>query len=363
MRTAIVHDRITSLGGSERVALALGKAFNADIYTAKYDSERTYPEFKNFKIHEVSPVPDSPVSQMYPLVRLIDAIRFSGLKELKNYDLLFTSGEWAHFASKNNPRNLWYCYSPNRAIYDLRQKIRSQYKPIWRFVFDNWASYWKTRDQEAVRHVHKIATLSKLVAERIKKFYGRSAEVVYPPAQIENFYYKASEGYYLSVQRLTPEKRVDLQLKIFEHLPKERLIIVGKARHGGTYQKKISRWIGRLPNVEWRKEASDKELRELYSRCKAVIQTPLEEDFGYIPVEAMASGKPCIAVYEGGLRETIIHGKTGLLVKKPYVKNFMKAIRDFNKYNFNPKVCVGRAKDFSEEEFVRKMKKLVVQKR
>ena len=358
MRTAVVHDRLTGFGGAERVALVLSKAFKADIFTAKYAPDRTYPEFRNIKIREVNAVPDFPVSQVHPLVRMLDAIKFSNKKELGGYDLLFTSGEWAHFASRNNPHNIWYCYSPNRALYDLRKKIRSRYNPLWRFVFDRWTSYWVPRDQKAVKHVYKITTLSQHVALRIKKFYGRDAEVVYPPVRIDKFHHKFAEGYYLSVQRLMPEKRVDLQLKIFEHLPAERLVIVGEAGYATEYQKRISRWVERLPNIEWRSEVDDKELRDLYARCKAVIQTPLDEDFGLISVEAMASGKPCIAVDEGGFRESIIHRKTGLHVKEPYVRNFINVIENFEKYDFDPKVCLKRARDFSEKELVRKIRKL-----
>lgn len=361
MRTAVVHDRLTGLGGAERVALALGKAFNADVFTAKYAPDKTYPEFQNIKIREINPVPYLPASQMQPLVRMLDAIKFSNMKELRGYDLLFTSGEWAHFASRNNPRDIWYCYSPNRALYDLRKKIRSRYNPFWRFVFDRWTSYWVPRDQKAVKHVCKITTLSQHVAWRIKKFYKRDAEIVYPPVRIDKFHHRPAEGYYLSVQRLMPEKRVDLQLKIFEHLPAERLVIVGEAEYATEYQKRINRWIEQLPNIEWRSKVDDKELRDLYARCKAVIQTPLDEDFGLIAVEAMASGKPCIAVDEGGFRESIIHGETGLLVKRPYVRNFINAIKNFEKYDFNPKVCLTQARDFSEKEFVKKIRKLAAE--
>lgn len=359
MRTALVHDRLTEFGGSERVALVLAKAFKADIYTAKYISESTYPGFKKLRIHEVNPIPGLPISQTHPLTRMLDAAKFSGFRELKKYDLLLTSGEWAHFAAKNNPCNLWYCYSPNRALYDLKRKISSRYGIIWRSMFNWWADYWTIRDQEAVKYVCKIVTLSHTVALRIKKIYNRDAEIIYPPVPLAKFYHRAPEGYYLSVQRLMPEKRVELQLEIFKHLPAEKLIIVGRAGASTEYQKKLNRRIKQLPNVEWRKSVSEEELKELYARCKAVIQTPIDEDFGLIAIEAMASGKPCLAVDEGGFRETIIHSKTGLLIKKPYVKNFMRAIKNFEKYEFDPKMCIKRAKEFSEVEFIKKIRRII----
>lgn len=358
MKTAIVHDRLTEFGGAVRVALVLAKVLKADIYTGKYNPNETYPNFNDFKIKEVNPIRDFPISQWHALVETLDAAKFSSLSELKNYDLLFTSGEWAHFASRQNQNNIWYCHTPNRVLYDLRQEIRSRLIPPWRPVFDLWVKFWTSRDQESVKRVRRILANSQNVRERVRKFYNMDAEVLYPPIDVKKFRSKSAENYWLSVQRIEPEKRIEIQLKVFERIPKEKLVIVGEGKHGKEYMGKISRWIERLPNVEWRREVSDKELRDLYARCKAVIQTPLDEDFGLISVEAMASGKPCIAVDEGGFKESIIHGETGLLVKEPYVRNFINAIENFEKYDFDSKVCLKRARDFSEKEFVRKIRKL-----
>lgn len=360
MRVAVCHDRLMERSGGERVALTLAKAFSADFFTAKYVPEKTFEWSKKLHVKEVGHSIEPPISQLSTIIWMLDAINFSQLKELKNYDLLITSGQLAHFASIQNPNNIWYCHTPNRALYDLRGEVRSRLSPLWRPAFDVWVKFWNPQDQRSVRHIHRIIVNSKNVRGRVRKFYNRDAEIVYPPVDIEKFRYRPAEDYWLSVQRIEPEKRVEIQLKVFERLQEEKLVIVGKGRHGRAYQKKISRWIERLPNVEWRKEVSDKELRKLYARCKAVIQTPLEEDFGFVPVEGMASGKSCIAVDEGGFRESIIHGKTGLLIKKPYVNNFIKTIKGFEKYDFDPKLCIRRAKDFSEEEFIRKMKKLAI---
>lgn len=360
MKIAVCHDRLTGTGGGERVAITLAKAFDADLFVAKYTPEKTYEECKGLSIREIAPVPDPPASQFYPLIRMHDALRFSLLRGLDRYDLLFTSGMWAFFASKQNPDNIWYCHSPNRGLYDLRRQIVRRYNLFWRTVYYCWANFWTRFDQRYVRHVKKIVVNSQNVARRVGVYYKRHAEIVYPPVNVNKFYHKPSEGYYLSVQRLMPEKRVDLQLKIFEHLPKEKLVIVGKAEYGTEYQKQMSSWIERLPNVEWLERVSDGELRDLYARCGAVIQTAVDEDFGLIPVEAMAAGNPCIAVNEGGFRESIVHGKTGLLVNEPYLENFVKVIKNFDDYAFDPKVCMKRARDFSEEKFIEKIRKIAL---
>lgn len=362
MNVAVCHDRLMERSGGERLALVLAKAFNADFFTTKYVPKKTFEWSRKVRVKEIARSVEPPISQLSTLVWMLDAIKFSQLEELRDYDLLFTSGQLAHFASIQNQNNVWYCHTPNRALYDLREEVRSRLSSVWRPTFDIWVKFWRPHDQMSVRHVRKIVVNSENTRNRVKRFYNRDAKIIYPPTDISKFRHRPSEGYWLSVQRIEPEKRVEVQLEAFEKLPKEKLVLVGKGRHGRGYQRKISRWIKRMPNVEWKEEVEDDELRELYSRCKGVIQTPLDEDFGFIPVEAMASGKPCVAVDEGGFRETIVHGKTGLLVKKPYVANFRKAIKNFEKYSFDPKVCMNRAKNFSEEEFIRKMKKLVVEK-
>ncbi len=286
-----------------------------------------------------------------------DAIRFSKLKELKGYDLVVTSGQLAHFASVQNPKNIWYCHTPNRALYDLRNEVRARLGFLWRPFFDIWADLWKPFDKNSVKHVNRIVVNSNNVKKRVKDFYGRDSEVVYPPVDLKKFRYKRASDYWLSVQRVEPEKRIEMQLKVFEKFPKEKLVLVGPGKYGKEYLERIAKMVERMPNVEWKKDVSEKELVELYSSCKALIQTPIDEDFGLIAIEAMASGKPCIAVDEGGFRETIVHGKTGLLLKEPYEENLAKVVENFGKYKFDPKTCQKRAKDFSEDEFMKKMKK------
>lgn len=356
------HDKLMGRSGGERVALILAKAFDADLFVTKYIPEKTFEWSKRIRVREIASLPEPPISRLFTLVWMYGAIKFSQLEELAGYDLLITSGVLAHFASKQNPNNIWYCHTPNRALYDLNKEIRSRLSSFWKPAFDLWTRFWTPRDQKSVKHVRKIVVNSQNVRKRVRKFYNRDAPVIYPPVDTKKFYHKPAEDYWFSVQRIEPEKRVEIQLKIFEKLPKEKLVMVGEARYRKGYREKISRWIERLPNVEWREEVNDRQLRELYARCKGVIQTPLNEDFGLIPIEAMASGKPCIAVDEGGFRESIIHGKTGLLIKKPYMRNFIRAIKGFEKRDFDPKLCVKRAKEFSEVEFIRKLKKVALRK-
>ena len=159
------------------------------------------------------------------------------------------------------------------------------------------------------------------------------------------------ENFWLSVNRLYPEKRIELQVEAFRILPEERLVIVGgyaKGDHASLYAEKIGRNLP--PNVSLRGEVSEDELRDLYARCKGHICTALDEDYGLTPLEAMASGKPVVAVNEGGYRETVTE-ETGLLVE-PNVDTIAAAVQfiaqDPARYKEH---CFSRAKEFDIAKF------------
>jgi len=199
---------------------------------------------------------------------------------------------------------------------------------------------------------------SENVKERIREYYDRDSLVIYPPVDIDNFRARESEDYFLAVQRPSPEKRPEMLLEIFRKVPKEKLILVGDYIDK-DYIARIGNLVDKLNNVTWLRNVSQAELIDLYSHCKALIQTAEYEDFGVAPVEAMASGKPVIAVDEGGFKETVLGGETGILVKKPYIENFINTIRNFDFFDFSPKICEQRARMFSKEKFIKKMKMIV----
>jgi glycosyltransferase involved in cell wall biosynthesis len=157
--------------------------------------------------------------------------------------------------------------------------------------------------------------------------------------------------FWLSVNRLYPEKRIELQVEAFRKMPEEQLVIVGgysKGDHASRYAEKIGRNLP--PNVNLRGEVTEDELRDLYARCKAHICTALDEDYGLTPLEAMASGKPVVAVNEGGYRETVTE-QTGLLVE-PNVDKIAGAVRFIAKDPARYKEdCFSRAKEFDIAEF------------
>ncbi len=357
MKVAVVHDRLDVRGGAERVVISLAKAFDADIFTLQFDSENTFENVKNVNIKELTSIKlkEDLIPWSYPFYHLSGMLRFLTL-DLSDYDLVFTSGKLGHFSK--GKKTIWYCHTPPRFLYDLKkfvlEYLEEKHGPIARGLAVPWWKIWRMFDTYAAELPNRIVTNSRQVKRRVKKFYGREATVVNPPVKIEKFIHKQPEDYFLSIQRPSPEKRIELQLKIFEKLEDENLIMIGDYENE-NYKRKIRKKVEKLENVKWIKQVNEKKLIDLYSKCKAVIQTSKNEDFGIVPIEAMASGKPALAVKEGGFKETILDGKTGFLIEKPYVQNFVKYLKEFDPSKFSSKECKKRAKEFSEKKFIKKM--------
>jgi glycosyltransferase involved in cell wall biosynthesis len=211
----------------------------------------------------------------------------------------------------------------------------------------------------SVNDIDSITTISNNVQKRVKKYLMREADVIYPPVTIEKFCFKEYGDFWLSVNRLYPEKRIELQIESFRNMPDQRLIIAGGHAYGDHSEPYAREILNNLPaNVEIKGEITEEELIDLYARCRGFICTAVDEDFGLTPIEAMASGKPVIAVNEGGFLETIT-GQTGILVSTS-VSDIIDAIRIISaepeKYKIS---CQKRAHDFDISVFEQQMDKKI----
>ena len=197
--------------------------------------------------------------------------------------------------------------------------------------------------------------------DRIKKYLNRDA-IINPPVKTSDFHFGKTGDYWLSVNRLLNMKRIDLQLNAFSQLPSERLIIVGsyeQARHFKEYAEYCNKI--KPNNVEIRSWVPRSELIELYANCKGFITTSKDEDFGMNVVEAMASGKFVIAPNEGGYKETVIDGKTGILIDDIDTQKLVNAINELDKeLKTTPTkykdACIDHAQNFDIKIFVQKIK-------
>ncbi len=360
MKVAIFHNYMDNIGGAEVVSLVLAQELGADIYTTNADYTKIKKMgFSGDNVHSIGSIPiNAPFRQQLALYK------FSALK-LTGYDFYIIAGDWAVSAVNHHRPNLWCAHSPIREIWDLYTYTRNRnVPPHTRWIFDSWVYLNRFLTRRYVKKINVIVSSSITTQKRVKKYLGRDTEVVYPPLFLskDKLTKKIKPGgYWLSVNRLIDHKRVDMQMKAFSQLPDEKLIVVGcseQSKHFKEYRSYIKRI--KPSNVKIFSWVSNEKLMELYAGCKGFITTSKDEDFGLTPVEAMAFGKPVIAPYEGGYRETIT-SKTGILIDDINETKLLAAIKKMNaqlekKPNRYEKECLKQAKKFSTSIFINKIK-------
>lgn len=357
LKIAIFLDYIGAIGGGERVALMLARALKADIITTDISLEA----IKRLGYEDVSIRSLGETVKLPPFKQISASFLFATCDFSDEYDFFIFSGNWSHYAARKHHPNLWYCYTPVRAFYDLREiTISRQTNPFTRFLAASWIRAHKWFDQKSVANMDQIVSISLTVQQRIKKYHNIYSKVIYPPIDTGKFRFEEYGDFWLSVNRIYPEKRIELQFEVFRMLPDEKLVVIGGYAEGDHASKYNERLIRSIPkNVVMRGEVSEAELLDLYTRCKGLICTAQDEDFGLTPIEAMACGKPVVAVNEGGFRETVLHGKTGMLVEAD-INELKNAVREIAE---NPKkykeLCQDRAKDFDISIFLEKISGLM----
>jgi len=358
-----------NIGGAELVDLIMARELKADIYTTNIDKEKI--EKMGFGTDNIFSIGKIPINA--PFRQEVAYWKFRNLNLKNKYDFYIIAGDWAMSAAVHNKPNLWYVYSPIRELYDLNKYIRKNIVPsvylgsLNKYIFDAWVFYRKFWNKLDIKHVQKITCISKNVQSRVKKYLNRDSEIIYPPTETKKYFYKdfstSSRGnFWLSVNRLIGNKRIDMQLKAFADIPEEKLIIVGSYENSEHFKKYAELCKKIKPeNVEIKSWVKEEELLNLYANCKGFITTSIDEDFGMTPVEAMASGKPIIAPNEGGYKETIIDKQNGILINDIDAKKLAKAIKDLStKIRENPEnfktACQEQAAKFDTKIFIEKIK-------
>ncbi len=351
MRVAVLYDYLETVGGGERVALTLAAGLGADLVTTALDPGLPKRAgFEGVRAASLGGLLRGP-----PMKQVHATLRFSRAR-LPGYDFYILVGNWAHFAGRAHHPNLYYCLTPTRAFYDLREALLARLPPLHRAAAGAWIALHRPFDRRAARHADRIVALSENVRGRVRRAYGRDADVIYPPVATSRFRFLEVGDAWLSVNRLYREKRVDLQIEAFRRLPEERLVIVG----GYTPGDRTEAYVASLrppPNVTLLGEVDEPALAELYGRCRGFLTTAVDEDFGITPVEAMAAGKCVLATDEGGYRETVVHGRTGFLLP-PDPEAFASRIRELDDAALRGMrdACVARAREFDESVFLARMR-------
>lgn len=356
MKVAIFHDYMEAIGGAERLVLTLSRALDADIITTNVNSECIkkigFPEERIISLGTL--VPDAPFKQMHATARF-------ALSRFDDYDFYIFSGNWSHYAAIRHKPNLMYCHTPVRIFYDLKDYfLMNQKTEGHRMLAKAWISLHGHLDRRSINNIDKIVVNSQNTRRRVKRYYNRDAVIIYPPIATRKFKYISSGSYWLSVNRLYPEKRIPLQIEAFRKIPEEELRIVGGYSESGLNRRYLSYLCDKPSNVVFLGTVSDEALADLYGRCKGLICTSIDEDFGMAAVEAMAAGKPVIAVAEGGYLESLIDGVTGSLIEASTDRlvEAVKAISGKGDDSYRDD-CRKRAELFDEEIFVSHIKEVI----
>lgn len=357
-RIAIVCDWLVSRGGAERVIAVVADMFpQAPIFTPLYN-EKALPEFRNKNIHtsflQKLPLAKNKHYAVLPLMPY--AVEQFDLSE---FDIVISSSHSCAKGIITKPRTLHisYCHSPMRYVWDNWQEYFLRFGIPW--VLHGSAKRMLHRirmwDRLAADRVDFFIANSQHVQARIKKYYRRDAEVIYPPIETETFTPGAKKGnYFLAVGRLTPYKRFDLLVECFNEL-KLPLIIVGTGKEEARLRARAHHFITFVGSV------SDEELRQLYQGSLGLI-FPQTEDFGITPLEAMSCGKPVIAYSEGGALETVHEEKTGLFFTEQTADSLKKAVLAFQDKAWDSELIRSHAETFDRSVFEEKLRAFIEEK-
>lgn len=346
MNIAIIHDWLTNMAGAEKVLLQILEIYpEADVYTSVYE-RAACPEFAKYKVNTT-------YLQRYSLFRryreaLIPyaPLAFEML-DLSSYDLVISSTTFAAkgVITKPDALHVCYCHTPTRYLWEpeIDNRAKSGFMSGLRQKTAHKLRLW---DKVAAERPDYYLANSETVRERIKKYYKRESQVVYPPVEIDKFSYNKGisiQDYFLFVSRLIPYKKADLVIEAFNKLSLP-LKIIGDGPEAARLRKIAG------PNIDFLGRVDDEQLAKYYSQAKAFIFAA-EEDFGIVPVEAMACGRPVITLSRGGAAETVLNGKTGLYFQEQSVESLVSAVRKFKAEEYDPEVIRARAKEFSAENF------------
>jgi len=372
LRVALVHDWLVTLGGADRVLLALHEVFpQAPVFVGLHDLRRLPDSFRQLDVRAtwLQQIPGA--AQRHRLLVPLMPLAFGHLV-LRGYDVVISSSHaCAHSVSVPGALHICYCHTPMRYAWDLRGEYLAALPGVARPAARLMLAWLRRRDRAAAEGVDQFIANSQHVASRIRRHYGREATVIYPPVDTEFFTPTGDpaeestqssqsaqssrstaessgdradrEDFYLVVSRLVPYKRVDVAVEAFNRLDR-RLVIVGDGPERGRLQSMSG------PHVRFVGELGDAALRRYYRQCRALV-FPGEEDFGLVPVEAQACGRPVIAYRRGGALESVAPGVTGIFFAEQTPDALMAGIRAAEATTFDAAAIRRHTMQFSQQRF------------
>ncbi|MDB4978408.1 MAG: glycosyl transferase group 1 [Candidatus Peribacteria bacterium] len=355
MKIAIVHELLTVRGGAERVARVFADMFpDAPVYTLLYNEVKLGEWFPASRVRTSSLQRFARFSTNHHLYlsafpRAVEAWDFS------EFDLILSSSSaFAHgIMSNGKPRHLCYVHSPARYLWDSTHEVQERAGegiagPLRQAYLRRILPALRVWDTETASRPDYLLANSTEVQRRIQQYWRRDSTILYPP--VDDFWFEPGQKktdtgtpYFLIVSTLARYKCIDIAILACNKLRKT-LHIVGEGPDAARLQSLAGPTIhfhGRLPNED---------VRSMYASADAVL-FPGHDDFGLVPVEAMASGTPVIAYRAGGATETVADGTTGLFFSQPSADSLAETLTHFKKSDFDKHACTNHAKQFSRQRF------------
>ncbi|MCH8518768.1 glycosyltransferase [Candidatus Gracilibacteria bacterium] len=384
MKIAILHEMLVKLGGAEKVVEELIRIFpEAHLYTLIYDEKKAGEVFPKNLIHQSCF--SLPSQKRYSLLRrqklcLPKMSQSVEMLDFSSYDILIISSSgFAHGAiTKPECRTLVYYHAPARYLWDWAHEYRRElglHTGILGYFFGKYLKKLREWDYIASKRPDILLSNSKTTQSRIWKYYRRNSQIVFPPidtkrfqkdigttklsSQSPLFLSEVDNKYYIILSALTEFKRINIAIKNFTVLSDINLLIIGE----GSQKKELEKLAGESKNIIFTGARYGDELVTLVQNSLGLI-FPGEEDFGIVPIEVMAAGKPVFALYKGGLTETVVNGVTGAFFEDSQGGDFIQNFNMFHKNNlagvYTSEECKKQAAYYDKEVFKKTIQGLIL---
>ncbi len=356
MKVAIVHYWLVGMRGGEKVVEALCEMFpEADIYTHVHDPAAISATINRHAIRTTFIAKLPKAREWYQRYLPLMPLALEQL-DLRGYDLVISSesGPAKGFVVSPGCVHICYCHTPMRYLWDMYHDYLETAGRLTRWIMRPAAHYLRLWDLATSFRVDHFVANSRYVARRIAKHYRREADVVHPPVAVEDFQVaEAPEDYYLMVGQLVAYKRTDLAVEAFNRMGK-RLVVIGDGEQLAPLRSVAG------PNVRLLGRQPFSVIRDAYAKCRALI-FPGVEDFGIVPLEASASGRPVIAFRAGGALETVVDGETGLFFDAQTPEAIIEAVDRFEATmsRFDPARIRRHAEGFRTDRFKAEMRAVI----
>jgi glycosyltransferase involved in cell wall biosynthesis len=353
MKVAIIHYWLVGMRGGEKVIEALCEMYpQADIFTHVYVPDAVSERIRRHRVIPtfINALPRA--ARMYKNYLPLMPLALEQL-DLRGYDLIISSesGPSKGIIPPSDALHVCYCHTPMRYIWNMYHDYRKSAGRLARLMMPPLSHYLRMWDVTSAARVDSFVANSTTVARRIRRYYGADSVVIHPPVDTAAFSVAAPAElaeYYLMAGELVSYKRPDLAVRAFNEL-KLPLVVIG----GGEMLDDIRRLAG--PTVTVLGPQPFGILKQHYARCRALV-FPGEEDFGMVPVEAMASGRPVIAFGRGGATETVAAGLSGVFFVEQTVEAISSAVRSLSGMAIDPARIAEHAGQFGRDQFFRKMR-------